>query len=53
MLNGIDSSIGSLDDDIQGDEGGLKTGQLDQHADGLLVVGLQPLQLLTSLGKTG
>ena len=53
MFNSIDSSVSCLDHNIQGNKGGLEAGKLNQHLNSLLVVGLQPFQLLSTLGKPG
>ena len=67
MLDGINSSVGGFDNLssifyckielffkvylIQSDEGCLQRCQFDQQVDSLLIVSLQSLQLLTSLGE--
>merc|ERR1719445_1653799 len=53
MLDCINPAVCGLDDLVQGDEGCLQARQLDKQVDCLLVVGLESLELLPSLGKAG
>ena len=46
MLDSIDTSVGSLDDLIQGDEGCLQRCKLHQQVDSFLIIGLQSMKIL-------
>merc|ERR1712181_86087 len=46
MLDSIDTSVGGLDDLIQGDERCLQRSKLHQQVDSFLIISLQPLELL-------
>lgn len=51
VLNSVDTPVRDLDDLIQGNEGGLKRGQLHQQFDGALEVFLQLRKLLATSGE--
>jgi hypothetical protein len=53
MLDGIDAAIHHLDDLVQGDEGGLQAGELDQRLYGPAVGLATALDLLAALAQAG
>ena len=53
MLDGVDAPVGDLDDLVQGDEGGLQGGEIDQQLDGLLVVFLHVGDSMTTARQAG